>query len=105
MLGGLLALDGSPIQVSGCSGVSYQSFTLTTAGTLRVAGRCAQVTDDGEIRSVRCDDRESAQWRTGPGGSLVNPATGHCLTDPGSSGGTTRASACTGDPSQSWTLP
>lgn len=105
MLGGILALDGSPIQVSGCSGVSYQSFTLATDGTLRVAGRCAQVTGDGDIRSVRCDDRESAQWRAGPGGTLVNPATGHCLTDPGSSGGTTKASACTGEASQSWTLP
>ena len=105
MLGGLLALDGSPIQVSGCSGVSYQSFTLATDGTLRVAGRCAQVTDDGEVRSVRCDDRDNAQWRAGPGGTLVNPATGHCLTDPGTSGGTTRVSACTGEASQSWTLP
>jgi len=105
MLGGLLALDGSPIQVSGCSGVTYQSFTLATDGTLRVAGRCAQVTDDGEIRSVRCDDRESSQWRAGPGGTLVNPASGRCLTDPGTSGGTTRAAACTGEASQAWTLP
>ncbi|MGA5305689.1 ricin-type beta-trefoil lectin domain protein [Nucisporomicrobium flavum] len=104
-LGGLLGLDGSPIQVSGCSGVSYQSFTLAADGTLRVAGRCAQVTGDGEVRTVRCDDRESAQWRAGPGGSLVNPATGQCLTDPGSAGGTATVSTCTGDASQSWKLP
>ncbi|UQU62269.1 ricin-type beta-trefoil lectin domain protein [Couchioplanes caeruleus] len=104
-LGGLLGLDGSPVQVSGCSGVSYQSFTLATDGTLRVAGRCAQVTADAEVRTVRCDDRESAQWRAGPDSSLVNPATGQCLTDPGSAGGTATVSPCTGAASQSWTLP
>ncbi|MEV4708842.1 RICIN domain-containing protein [Actinoplanes sp. NPDC049316] len=104
-LGGLLGLDGSPIQVSGCSGVSYQTFTLATDGTLRVAGRCAQVTDGGEVRSVRCDDRESSQWRVGPGSSLVNPATGQCLTDPGAAGAATKVSPCTGAASQSWKLP
>ncbi|MEV4639753.1 RICIN domain-containing protein [Actinoplanes sp. NPDC049548] len=104
-LGGLLGLDGSPIQVAGCGGGSAQSFTLATDGTLRVAGRCAQLTGDGEVRTIGCDGRENAQWRAGPGGSLVNPATGHCLTDPGSAGATVRAEACTGAAEQRWTLP
>ncbi|MEV8510038.1 RICIN domain-containing protein [Actinoplanes sp. NPDC051475] len=104
-LGGLLGIDGSPIEVAGCGGLSVQSFTLATDGTLRVSGRCAQVTGDGDVRTIGCDDRESAQWRAGPNGSLVNPATGHCLTDPGTSGATTRAEACTGAAEQRWTLP
>ncbi|AGL17874.1 RICIN domain-containing protein [Actinoplanes sp. N902-109] len=103
-LGSLLGLDGSPIQASGCSGVSYQNFTLATDGTLRVAGHCTEATDNGTVRSVGCDDRAGAQWRRGPGGSLVNSAAGLCLTDPGSSGATARVSACTGAADQSWQL-
>ncbi|MFI7599996.1 ricin-type beta-trefoil lectin domain protein [Actinoplanes sp. NPDC049681] len=104
-LGGLLGIDGSPIEVAGCGGVSPQSFTLATDGTLRVSGRCAQVARDGDIRTIGCDDRESSQWRAGPHGSLVNPATGHCLTDPGTPGATVRAEPCTGAAEQRWTLP
>jgi hypothetical protein len=104
-LGGLLGLDNTPIQASGCSGISYQNFTLATDGTMRVAGHCTQVTGDGTVKSVGCDDRESAQWRRGPGGTLVNRAGGLCLTDPGSSGATVRVSACTGAADQTWTLP
>ncbi|MFI5937656.1 ricin-type beta-trefoil lectin domain protein [Actinoplanes sp. NPDC051494] len=103
--GGLLGIDGTPIQVSGCSKINYQSFTLTTAGTLTVAGHCTEATTAGEVRSVTCDDRESAQWRTGPGNSLVNPATGLCLTDPGTSGATARVTPCDGSAAQTWTLP
>ncbi|WP_067500151.1 RICIN domain-containing protein [Actinoplanes sp. TFC3] len=103
-LGGLLGVDGTPIITSGCSGVSYQSFTLATDGTLRVAGHCTQATGDATVRSVGCDDRASAQWRRGPGGTLVNQAGGLCLTDPGSSGATVRVSACTGAADQVWSL-
>ncbi|GAA2597824.1 hypothetical protein GCM10010435_91500 [Winogradskya consettensis] len=101
-LGGLLGIDNTPIQTNGCSGVSYQSFTLTPDGTMRVAGHCTQVTDDGTVRTVGCDDRPSAQWRTGPGGTLINPASGLCLTDPGNSGATVRATTCTGAADQVW---
>ncbi|BCJ48861.1 hypothetical protein Asp14428_03360 [Actinoplanes sp. NBRC 14428] len=104
-LGGLLGIDGSPVQVAGCTGFTAQTFTLAADGTLRVSGRCAQVTDDGEVRSTGCDGRQSAQWRAGPGGSLVNPATGRCLSDPGTPGANTRVADCTGGADQRWTLP
>jgi hypothetical protein len=104
-LGGLLGIDGSPVQTAGCADLVSQRFTLATDGTLRVAGRCAQTTGDGTVRSVGCDDRASAQWRAGPGGSLVNPATGHCLADPGRAGAASRTAACTGADDQRWTLP
>ena len=104
-LGGLLGLDGSPVTVAGCAGVASQEFTLTTDGTLRVSGRCAAATGDGTVRVGGCGDGSAAQWRSGPSGTLVNPATGNCLTDPGQAGGTTKISACTGAADQTWSLP
>jgi ricin-type beta-trefoil lectin protein len=102
MRGGLLGVDGSPVQVAGCGVAS--TFTLAADGTLRVSGRCAQVTGDSTVRIDDCDGQASAQWRQGPGDSLVNPASNQCLTDPGHSGATTKAVACTGGSEQSWTL-
>jgi ricin-type beta-trefoil lectin protein len=104
-LGGLLGIDGSPVQVAGCTGGTAQRFTLATDGTLRVGTRCAQTTGDGSVRVTGCDDRASAQWRGGPGGTLVNPASGQCLTDPGRTGATTTAAACAGGADQTWALP
>ena len=104
-LGGLLGIDGSPVQVAGCTGGSAQRFTLATDGTLRVGTRCAQTTGDGTVRVTGCDDRASAQWRGGPGGTVVNPASGQCLTDPGRAGATTTATACSGGTDQTWSLP
>lgn len=105
ILGGLFAIDGSPVQVTGCADVSYQRWTLATDGTLQVAGTCAAVTGDGSVRTADCDDRAAGQWRAGPDHSLVNPETGTCLTDPGSAGANTRVESCTGAANQSWTLP
>jgi ricin-type beta-trefoil lectin protein len=104
-LGGLLALDGSPIQVNSCANLDVQHFTLATDGTLRVAGKCAQATGDATVRLAGCDDRPAGQWRTGAANALVNPSTGQCLTDPGSLGATTKVTACTGAADQSWSLP
>jgi hypothetical protein len=103
MRGGLLGVDGSPIQVADCGVAS--TFTLAADGTLRVNGRCAQVSGDGTVRIDGCGGQDSAQWRRGPGSSLVNPSSGHCLTDPGRAGATTQAAACTGGSEQHWSLP
>jgi len=104
-LGGLFAVDGTPVQTSGCSGVSYQRWTMASDGTLAVAGKCAEVTADATVRIGGCDDRPAAQWRAGPNGSLVNPRTGDCLTDPGSLSATVTVTGCTGAANQTWTLP
>jgi hypothetical protein len=104
-VGGLLGLDGSPVQVTGCADLPAQKFTLATDGTLRVSGRCAQATADSTVHIAPCDDAASSQWRAGRAGSLVSPATGQCLTDPGQVGATTRIAVCTAAASQSWTLP
>ncbi|HEY0396451.1 MAG TPA: RICIN domain-containing protein [Candidatus Elarobacter sp.] len=105
-LGGLLGIDGSPIQTVSCSGGTSQQFTLATDGTLQVASRCAVTSGDGSVRSDGCGSAgNGGQWRAGPNGSLVNPSSGLCLTDPGESGATTVAAACTGGSSQRWSLP
>jgi hypothetical protein len=104
-LGGLVGLDGSPVQVAGCDGGAGQRWTLETDGTLRVIGRCAQSASDQAVRIVGCDDRSAAQWRRGPRGSLVNLGADGCLTDPGRSGVTTRVAACAGAASQRWSTP
>ncbi|MFI5891049.1 ricin-type beta-trefoil lectin domain protein [Actinoplanes sp. NPDC051513] len=104
-LGGLLGLDGSPVQVTGCANLAVQRFTLASDGTLRVSGRCAQATGDGTVHIQQCGDAAAAQWRAGSANSLVNPSTGQCLTDPGQAGATTRVTSCTGASDQSWTLP
>ena len=104
-LGGLLGLDGSPVQVAGCRGGSAQTFTLATDGTLRVGGRCARATGDGTVRVGGCGEDPAGQWRTGPAGTLVNASGDGCLTDPGRSGATTRVTACSGAAEQTWTLP
>jgi hypothetical protein len=58
------------------------------------------------VRSDGCDGAgDSGQWRAGPGGSLVNPSSGRCLTDPGKSGAITEVAACTGGDDQRWSLP
>jgi ricin-type beta-trefoil lectin protein len=105
-LGGLLGIDGSPIETAACSGGTSQKFTLSGDGTLRVASRCVVASGDSSVRSDGCDGAgDSGQWRAGPGGSLVNPSSGRCLTDPGKSGATTEVAACTGGDDQRWSLP
>ncbi|MFI7543924.1 ricin-type beta-trefoil lectin domain protein [Actinoplanes sp. NPDC049599] len=105
-LGSLLGLDGSPVQTAGCADVAYyQRWTLASDGTLRVADRCAGVGADATVRINPCDDTPAAQWRAGPDGSLVNPGTGRCLTDPGAALSTVTVTACTGAAEQRWTLP
>jgi hypothetical protein len=103
-LGGLFGADGSPLQMFGCMDVSAQEFTLATDGTLRVNGKCARATDDASVRVAGCDDAAAGQWRGGPGSTLVNSASGQCLTDPGQAGATARVTAC-GGADQAWTLP
>ena len=104
-LGSLLGLEGAPVQTSGCADVSYQRWTLATDGTLLVTNRCAAVGTDAAVRIAACDDRPAAQWRAGPNGSLVNPETGRCLTDPGALTVTVTVTDCTGAANQTWTLP
>lgn len=103
-LGGLFALDGSPVQTASCTGGRSQRWTRASDGTLVVADKCAHVSADGTVRIGACDESPAAQWRAGPNGSLVNPETGRCLTEPGTVGAATQVTACTGAADQRWKL-
>jgi hypothetical protein len=107
-LDGGVPTDNNLVQVFTCNQSAAQLWTLDVDGTLRVVGKCAQVTADNTIHIIGCDNRAAAQWRVGPGNTLVNPATGQCLTDPGNgtAGRTTVVvAACAGGANQSWALP
>lgn len=107
-LNGGVPADDNHVQVFACNGTEAQRWTLATDGTLRVVGKCAQVTGDSTVHIIGCDNRAQAQWRTGSGGTLVNIATGECLTDPdgGSrSGAGVRVSTCADAKNQVWSLP
>jgi hypothetical protein len=93
------------VRTAACNGAGNQRWTLATDGTLRVSDRCARRSGDATVRIGGCDAEPATQWRAGPGGSLVNPETGGCLTDPGSPGATVTVTDCTGAADQRWTLP
>jgi ricin-type beta-trefoil lectin protein len=107
-LNGGAPVDDNHVQVYACNGGVAQRWTLATDGTLQVVGKCAQVTADSTVHIIGCDGRAAAQWRVAAGNSLVNVATGQCLTDPESgarSGAGVRVSPCAATGNQRWTLP
>jgi hypothetical protein len=107
-LDGAVPFDGNVIQVFVCNGSGAQSWTLAADGTLRVLGKCAQVTADATVHVIGCDLRTAAQWRAGRNRSLVNVGTNQCLADPQNgtrSGADVLVAACTGAADEQWTLP
>ncbi|WP_199512814.1 RICIN domain-containing protein [Nucisporomicrobium flavum] len=107
-LNGAIPVDDNHIQVYECNRTAAQLWTLAADGTLRVMGMCAQVVPDAGVHITGCDGRRAAQWRAGPNQSLVNLATGGCLTDPADGsrpGAWSRVTGCTGATGQRWRLP
>ena len=104
LLGVTVSLLGTAVSVYDCDGTQTQNWTFATDGTLRVAGSCA-APDGSVVRLTGCAG--SAQWRAGPGDTLVDLGTGRCLTDP--SGGATTGGPITvtgcGAAGQRWLLP
>jgi len=107
-LNGGVPVDDNHVQVFACNGTAAQRWTLATDGTLQVVGKCAQVTGDATVHIIGCDDRAQSQWRAGAESTLVNVATGQCLTDPESgtrSGAGVRVTTCVVAGNQRWALP
>jgi hypothetical protein len=106
-LSGGSTADGARVQVSTCGGSSTQRWTIATDGTVQVAGKCAQAASDGSVQLATCGG-SATQWRAGSARSLVNTATGRCLTDPAGgarSGSAVTVTTCTGATNQAWSLP
>jgi Ricin-type beta-trefoil lectin domain len=107
-----LCLDGTiagdRVRLWDCSGSTSQVWTLASDGTLRVIGECVEP-GAGLVRLRACDGNPAQQWRPGPAGSLVNPATASCLGDPrsglGTEGTPQRTAPCDQSDQQRWWLP
>ncbi|HEY6277733.1 MAG TPA: ricin-type beta-trefoil lectin domain protein [Streptosporangiaceae bacterium] len=108
--------NGNPIQIYTCDGKTRQAWTYLPggnpggAGTLRVSGKCLDVTGTGNGATGvlwTCDGSAGEQWALAGLGQLVSPAAGRCLSGPASGANGTQVSIadCTGQASQSWTPP
>jgi hypothetical protein len=106
--------DGTRPVISGCVWGTTERWILAADGTIRVNGRCLDIT--GTVRSagtlvqlVSCGSADPRQlWVAGTRGELINPASGLCLTDPGSatrSGTVPKMGTCHVKPYEQWTLP
>ncbi|HLH59710.1 MAG TPA: ricin-type beta-trefoil lectin domain protein, partial [Streptosporangiaceae bacterium] len=81
---------GNVIDVWQCLGDAAQSWAVWDDGTVRTAGGCLAVSGAGAAAGTPvvlepCTPGAGAEtWASGSGNSLVNPASGDCLQDPGS---------------------
>jgi chitinase len=104
--------NGTAVQLYDCNGTTAQQWTVGTDGTIRVLGKCMDITSAGtangtQIQLYDCNGTGAQQWQRS-GTALVNPASGRCLdaTGPSSANGTRlQIWDCTGAANQQWTLP
>ena len=117
---GNLSTDGTPADIWTCGTSSAQQWTYAQDNTVRIHGKClASPAVNWVVRLEPCSGADSQQWQlmyprsVSPSAgakplALVNPASGSCLSDPGSSttnGTRVRAASCDGGQNQVWTLP
>jgi hypothetical protein len=107
--------SGAAAEISTCLNDAEQNWTVPSSGatgTVSVNGLCLDTTGGGSGTLTElntCSGASSQQWQQGTGNTLVNPASGLCLDDPGASttnGTQLDAATCvTGDTAQVWPLP
>ncbi len=106
---------GARAELRSCSGSAAQTWRARPDGTVRIHSKCLAVSRWGAVSGTlvelrTCADSRS-RWRMVPdrgGVSLVNPATGLCLADPGdarASGTRLAVVTCSaGDPGMAWRI-
>jgi Ricin-type beta-trefoil lectin domain/Putative Ig domain len=82
--------NGTRIDIANCVGGATQRWTVASDNTIRVNGRCLSVAGNGSYAGRQldlwsCVGSPRQHWAQGTAGDLVNPASGLCVTDPGSS--------------------
>jgi GH25 family lysozyme M1 (1,4-beta-N-acetylmuramidase) len=114
--------NGTPAEIKACSGSSAQTWTYAQDDTLRINNQCLTIPTAAQGAVVElqpCASAPSQQWHLAyPRASnpavgahptaLVNPWSGMCLADPGSSridGTQVQLWPCDGFANQSWSLP
>jgi len=105
--------NGTRVVLWNCQSGTEQRWTIASNGTIRVHNRCLDIAGSGgfagqPVQLEPCVGAARELWVQGTAGELVNPASGLCLTDPGSStanGAAPAMGACRRTPSATWTLP
>jgi GH25 family lysozyme M1 (1,4-beta-N-acetylmuramidase) len=111
--------NGTPADIWTCDTRGAQQWTYAQDNTLRIHGKClTNPAVNWVVRLEPCSGSDSQEWElmypqsVNPSAgvkplALVNPASGSCLSDPGSAtnGTRVRAASCDGSQNQVWTLP
>ncbi|NUP46935.1 MAG: glycoside hydrolase family 3 [Catenulispora sp.] len=102
--------DGTPAQVYTCNGTDAQRWTAEPDGSVRTMGKCLDAAAGGTANGTNvdlstCTGTGAQQWAPQTNGTLLNTASGRCLTDPnsGPAGTHVQLSDCTGAANQVWT--
>jgi GH25 family lysozyme M1 (1,4-beta-N-acetylmuramidase) len=106
---GSSSADGNPVVISPCSGQTGQNWAAQPDGTIRLAGKCLDISGTNTVDLFSCNGGAVQQWRISPvggGQQLQNPQSGLCLSDPAdsaASGAQLVVGACTAnDPGVAW---
>ncbi|MEU1321049.1 carbohydrate-binding protein [Streptomyces tibetensis] len=105
--------DGTPVQISSCTGSARQQWTVTPGSTVKALGKCLDVSgnstaDGAKVQLWSCNGGANQNWQASSDGALRNPQSGKCLDVSGanSSDGTlVHLWTCHGGANQKWTLP
>lgn len=106
--------SGTRVEIGNCVPGATERWTVVSDGTIRVSGRCLDIAGAGsasgrQVQLSGCGNANPRQvWAQGTRGELINPASGLCLTDPGSSrrnGTVATMGACHVKSYEQWTLP
>ncbi|MDG4785250.1 ricin-type beta-trefoil lectin domain protein [Micromonospora sp. WMMD1102] len=93
------------------AGTNSQVWQVVGDGTVRIAGKCLDVTGNGTanktlVQLYTCAGTTGQRWQPGPNGSLVNPSSGRCLDAPTplGNGAQLYIHDCHGGQNQDWRL-
>ena len=104
--------NGTKIVISDCNGSAEQNWAVQSDGTIRIHAACLGVHGGGQANKTvvelwSCTQGASQRWQP-RSGTLVNPVSGKCLTDPRSdvtNGTQLEIYTCNGGRDQNWDLP
>ncbi|MFB7222801.1 alkaline phosphatase family protein [Streptomyces sp. NPDC056227] len=100
--------DGGTLGLWHCEEAANQQWVRHADGTIRHSDKCLAATADGKTELADCDGTPAQTWQPGTDGSLLNPATGRCLTVPGpdiANGTAAELQDCDGKLHQKWIVP
>ncbi|NEB93880.1 lectin [Streptomyces bauhiniae] len=107
--------NGNKIQIWTCNNSAAQQVTRGADGTLKMLGKCVEVTGNGGtangtlIELWDCNDGNNQKWTYNSNSkALVNPQSGRCLDIPNASttdGTQLEIWDCNGGNNQRWNLP